>query len=214
MLIFGTGQMAELADYYFSQQASRRISGFVSDPEYLQESTFLGKSVIPTEEVVSSFPAQDYDIFVAIGYSHGNLARSEKYSLFSSLGYTLPSYVSPKATILSDLKWGENCFILEDNTIQPFTKIGDNVVMWSGNHLGHHSQIGSHCFITSHVVISGNVSIGERCFVGVNATLRDGIDVGHDSVIGAGSLVMRSVPSGSLLAPDRTAPRLMTPKKA
>jgi acyl-[acyl carrier protein]--UDP-N-acetylglucosamine O-acyltransferase len=34
----------------------------------------------------------------------------------------------------------ENCFILEDNTIQPHAQIGANVTLWSGNHVGHQEQ--------------------------------------------------------------------------
>ena len=68
-------------------------------------------------------------------------------------GYDFYSYVSPKATVLTN-KIGENCFILEDNTIQPFVEIGNNCVLWSGNHIGHHGKIDDHVFITSHCVVS------------------------------------------------------------
>ena len=50
---------------------------------------------------------------------------------------------------------GDNCFILEDNTVQPFVTIGNNVTLWSGNHIGHDSVIEDDCFISSHVVVSG-----------------------------------------------------------
>jgi acetyltransferase-like isoleucine patch superfamily enzyme len=98
--------------------------------------------------------------------------------------------VSPRATVLNDGRIGDNCFILEDNTIQPFVTIGSNVTMWSGNHIGHHSIIKDHSFIASHVVVSGGVEIGEECFIGVNATLRDHIKVGDKCVIGAGALLL------------------------
>ncbi|WP_245213936.1 hypothetical protein [Rhodoferax sp. AJA081-3] len=61
---------------------------------------------------------------------------------------------------------GENCFILEDNTLQPFTKIGNNVILWSGNHIGHHGEIHDHVTFTSHVVMSGHCSIGPYSFLG------------------------------------------------
>ncbi len=63
------------------------------------------------------------------------------------------SYVSSKATVFPGAPIGDNCFILEDNTIQPFTSIGNNVVLWSGNHIGHHSVIKDHVSFTSHVVL-------------------------------------------------------------
>lgn len=92
--------------------------------------------------------------------------------------------------MLNQGKIGENCFILEDNTIQPFVTIGNNVTLWSGNHIGHHSVISDHCFIASHVVVSGGVEIGERSFIGVNATLRDHIKIGECCVIGAGAIIL------------------------
>lgn len=105
--------------------------------------------------------------------------------------------MSSRATVLNDDRIGENCFVLEDNTIQPFVEIGDNVTLWSGNHIGHHSRIGSHSFLASHVVVSGGVVIGEQCFIGVNATLRDHIRIGDRCVIGAQALLLEdAAPEG------------------
>jgi UDP-3-O-[3-hydroxymyristoyl] glucosamine N-acyltransferase len=92
--------------------------------------------------------------------------------------------------VLNEGRIGENCFILEDNTIQPFVTIGNNVTLWSGNHIGHHSTIHDHTFIASHVVVSGGVVIGEQCFFGVNVTLRDHITIGDMCVVGAGTMLL------------------------
>jgi acyl-[acyl carrier protein]--UDP-N-acetylglucosamine O-acyltransferase len=83
-----------------------------------------------------------------------NNMRKAVYEQGKEMGYEFISYVSSKATVC-DNKIGDNCFILEDNTLQPFTEIGNNVVMWSGNHIGHHGKIEDHVFFTSHVVLSG-----------------------------------------------------------
>jgi sugar O-acyltransferase (sialic acid O-acetyltransferase NeuD family) len=132
------------------------------------------------------------DFFVALSYSKINAVRKEKYLAAKALGYQLASYISSHATVLNE-SIGENCFILEDNTLQPFVTIGNNVTLWSGNHIGHHSTIHDHCFIASHVVVSGGVKIAEQCFIGVNATLRDHINIGERSVIGAGTLILADV---------------------
>ena len=106
--------------------------------------------------------------------------------------------MSTKATVWSDLEHGDNCFILEDQTIQPRVKIGNNVMLWSGNHLGHGSVIGDHTYIASQVVISGNCVIGKRCFLGVNSTLKDFIEVGDDVFIGMDSSITKNMKSGSV----------------
>ena len=87
---------------------------------------------------------------------------------------------------------GENCFILEDNTIQPFTKIGNNVILWSGNHIGHHGEIKDHVFFTSHVVMSGHCIIESHCFLGVNATIRDGCHMEQGTLLAMGASLTRS----------------------
>jgi sugar O-acyltransferase (sialic acid O-acetyltransferase NeuD family) len=190
LVIFGTGDIAQLAHYYFSTDSNYEVVAFTVDAAYMTASEFSGLPIVPFEEVTSRCSPDSHELFVALSYSKLNQVRKEKYLAAKALGYRIASYLSSHATVLNDDKIGENCFILEDNTIQPFVTVGNNVTMWSGNHIGHHSTIRDHCFIASHVVVSGGVEIGESCFIGVNATLRDHIKIGEKCVIGAGSLIL------------------------
>ena len=190
LIIFGMGDVAQLAHYYFSTDSSYEVVAFTVDAAYIAATEFCGLPVVTFEEVANRYSPETHEFFVAMGYSKLNQVRKEKYLTAKALGYRLASYVSSHATVLNDSRIGDNCFIFEDNTIQPFVTIGNNVTLWSGNHIGHHSTIHDHCFIASHVVVSGGVEIGESCFIGVNATLRDHIKVGEKCVIGAGALIL------------------------
>lgn len=190
LVIFGSGEIAQLAHYYFSTDSNYEVVAFTVDAAYISATEFCGLPVVPFEELANLYSPDSHEIFVALSYSKLNQLRKEKYLAAKALGYRIASYVSSHATVLNDGRIGDNCFILEDNTIQPFVTIGNNVTLWSGNHIGHHSTIHDHCFIASHVVISGGVDIGESCFIGVNATLRDHIKVGEKCVIGAGALLL------------------------
>lgn len=190
LVIFGSGDIAQLAHFYFSTDSDYEIVAFTVDAAYLKESIFCGLPVIAFEEIASHNSPSECDLFIALSYSKLNGIRKEKYLAAKKIGYRMASFISSHATVLNDGRIGENCFIFEDNTIQPFVTIGNNVTLWSGNHIGHHSTIKDHCFIASHVVVSGGVEIGEQCFVGVNATLRDHIKVGEKCVIGAGALLL------------------------
>jgi sugar O-acyltransferase (sialic acid O-acetyltransferase NeuD family) len=190
LVIFGSGDMAQLAYYYFSTDSEYEVAAFTVDASYIQEPDFSGLPVVAFEEVSFKYPTENYDFFVALGYSKINAVRKEKFLAAKDMGYKLVSFISSHATVLNDGQIGENCFIFEDNTIQPFVRIGNNVTLWSGNHIGHHSTIKDHSFIASHIVISGRVEVGEQCFIGVNSTLRDNIKVGDRCVIGAGSLIL------------------------
>jgi sugar O-acyltransferase (sialic acid O-acetyltransferase NeuD family) len=190
LVIFGTGDIAQLAHFYFCRESGCKVVAFTVDSAYLTDTTFCGLPVIAFEEISTQYPPLKYDIFVALSYSKLNAVRKQKYLAAKAMGYRLASFISSRATVLNDGHIGENCFIFEDNTIQPFVSIGNNVTLWSGNHIGHHSVIKDHCFIASHVVVSGGVEIGEQCFVGVNATLRDHIKIGERCIIGAGALIL------------------------
>jgi sugar O-acyltransferase (sialic acid O-acetyltransferase NeuD family) len=193
LVIFGTGDIAELAHFYFTR-AQRTVAAFTVDGAYLKQPSFHGVPVVPFEDVQRAHPPATFDLFVAVSYARLNAVRKEKYLAAVGMGYRLASYVSDKATVLNDGRVGDNCFILEDNTIQPFASIGSDVTLWSGNHIGHHARVGDHCFISSHVVISGGVIVGEYSFIGVNATVRDHVRLGKSCVIGAGSLIQQDVP--------------------
>ena len=209
LVIFGQGDIAELAEFYFRTDSERQVAAFTVDGEYLKESVFKGKSVVPFEDLANEYPASEYEVFIAVSYTKLNGLRAEKYFAAKTMGYTAASYISSAATVLNQGAIGENCFILEDNTIQPFCEIGNNVTLWSGNHIGHHSVIHDHVFIASHVVVSGGVEIGERCFVGVNATLRDHITVGEKCVVGAGALLLSDTePEGVYLGGETERSRV------
>ncbi len=190
MVIFGTGDIAQLAHYYFDTDSNYQVIAFTVDAAYVTEPLFCGLPVIPFEELVSRIPPAQCEVFIALSYSKLNAVRKDKYLAAVASGYKVASYISSHATMLNDGQVGDNCFILEDNTIQPFVTIGNNVTLWSGNHIGHHSTIKDHCFIASHVVVSGGVVIDEQCFIGVNATLRDHVKIGQKCVIGAGALLL------------------------
>jgi sugar O-acyltransferase (sialic acid O-acetyltransferase NeuD family) len=142
-------------------------------------------------------------MFVAISYAKMNRARATKYDEMKAAGYRLVSYVSSRCSYLSDSPPGDNCFILEDNTVQPFVKIGNDVTLWSGNHIGHDAVIEDHCFITSHVVISGHVTVRAYCFIGVNATIRNSVEIAPASLIGAGAVIMKNTQPKGVYLPRR-----------
>lgn len=190
LVIYGAGDIAQLAKYYFSSDSEYEVVAFCVDRSHFTQVEFMGLPVVVFEEVEVFYPSTEYEMFVAFSYSKLNKVREDRYFAAKDKGYELASYVSSRTSMLNQGKIGDNCFILEDNTVQPFVELGSNVTLWSGNHIGHHSKIKDHCFIASHVVISGGVEVGERCFIGVNATVRDHVTIGAMCVIGAGALIL------------------------
>src|SRR5262245_32928913 len=133
LVVFGVGQIAELADFYFASDSDHRLVAFTVDGDHLREDHCLGRPVVPFESVAASFPPDRVGLFVAVSYSRINALRTEKVAAAKGLGYRLASYLSSRATAFRGFELKDNCFILEDNTIQPFARVGSNVTLWSGN---------------------------------------------------------------------------------
>lgn len=198
VIVFGAGDIAETAGFYFANDSDYTVAAYTVDREFMKGDSFCGKPLVAFEDLESRYPPDGHALFVALSYAKLNRLRAEKCAEAKGKGYRLAAYLSSKATVWPGFLLGENCFILEDNTIQPFVRIGNNVTLWSGNHIGHHAQIGDNCFITSHVVISGGVKVGENSFIGVNATIRDHVTIGAGCVIGAGSLILKDAADDSV----------------
>ncbi len=199
IVIFGTGEIAELAHYYFKHDSEYEVVAFTADDEYVDSTEFNGLPLIPLTKLVEAYPPAIYDAHVALSYRKLNQIREQKYHTMKDMGYDLVSYVCSKSVTWPDLNIGDNCFILENQTIQPTVSIGDNVMIWSGNHLGHGCSIGDHTYISSHVCISGHVKVGKRCFLGVNAAFADFVKVGDDCFVGMGADVVNELKQGSMI---------------
>lgn len=191
VIIFGLQDTAELAHYYLTTDSEFEVAAFSVHREYIQDKTFKDLPVVPFEDVENTFPSSEFDFFAPMTARKMNRLREDVYNQIKGKGYNLISYVSSKATRFNN-EIGENCFILEDNTLQPFTNIGNNVVLWSGNHIGHHGIIKDHVFFTSHVVLSGHCIVEPYCFFGVNSTIRDGIYLAQGTLVAMGASVTKN----------------------
>ncbi|HBC05142.1 MAG: sugar O-acyltransferase [Aequorivita sp.] len=186
VIIFGLMDLAELAHYYLTEDSEHEVVAFTVHKKYRTVENFKGLPVVDFETIKEKFPNTVYHLFAPMIGTNMNRLREEIYNEGNQKGYKFISYISSKATVFNN-KIGDNCFILEDNTIQPFTSIGNNVILWSGNHIGHHSEIKDHVFFTSHVVMSGHCIIEPNCFLGVNSTLRDGCHVAKGTLLAMGA---------------------------
>jgi sugar O-acyltransferase (sialic acid O-acetyltransferase NeuD family) len=193
VIIFGVQDFAQLGRFYLQHDSEHEVVAFSVNKQYLPSTkTFEGLPVIASETIERSHSPREFCFFAPMSPKGMNQLRASVYHQLKEKGYELISYVSSRATVFAGVSIGDNCFILEDNTIQPFTSIGNNVVLWSGNHIGHHSVIGDHVSFTSHVVLSGHCVVEPFAFFGVNSTIRDGLRIAEGSLIAMSASVTRN----------------------
>lgn len=213
LIIFGVGEAAELAHFYFSSDTARRVVAFCVDSAYIRDPHFQGLPVLAPDEAVRAMPPATHDCFVAIGYSRLNQVRAGRCAAMKALGYRLSSYVSSRAITFPDLVCGDNAFIMENAVLQPRVRIGNHVTIWSGAHVAHHSVIGDNAFLAPRVALAGRVTVGEGSFLGINATVRDHVRIGRRCVVGAGAVVLADTPDFTLLGATAAIPAPLDPAR-
>ena len=124
------------------------------------------------------------------------------------------------------LQTGQGASIREDNHLGDDVSVGTNAVLEFGNRIGSRVRIHSGCFLEL-VTIEDDVFVGPNVVftddphpmgcpryqdckggpvvrrlarIGANSTILPGVQIGEDSLVGAGSVVVKDVPAGMVVA--------------
>jgi len=192
IVLFGTGQGALTATRYLQKDTTHEVVAYTTDKAYIRASTFNGLPVLDFADVERYYAPGAYELFAPLGYDDMNRVRERVFREGKSKGYTFVSYVHSSIRTLEPLDIGENCFILENQSINQDVKIGNNVTMWSGNQVGDRCVIEDHVWISSHVCISGDVHIKSNSVLAVNCTITNNVVINEENFIGAGALITKS----------------------
>jgi sugar O-acyltransferase (sialic acid O-acetyltransferase NeuD family) len=109
--------------------------------------------------------------------------------------------------------------VIGQGSIQHSNDIGPGSILAPLSYIGLRARLGQGCLVNYHAIIShdcklgdfvtiapnatlcGKVYIDDNAFIGAGAVIRDNdIFIGHDAVIGCGSVVIRDVPPGQVVA--------------
>lgn len=204
VLIFGTGKGAYTARRYFEWDTKHRVVGHVVDEEFATRDSFNGLPVVAIEEAVAIFAPGEVLVFVPLGAARMNGLRAEKYRALKTLGYGFVSYVHGSNQLVGRIPFGENCFIMENQSVNFDARIGNNVTVWSGCQIGDRSEIGDNVFMASHVVINGDVKVGASAYLGSNSTISNNVTIGAMSFIGANALITKDTAERSVHVVEAT----------
>lgn len=83
---------------------------------------------------------------------------------------------------------------LKNTIVKSYVKTDDHV------HIAHNCFIGEKTIITACAEISGSVTVGEKCWLGPNCSIMNKIKIGDNCLIGIGSVVLKDVPPGAVIA--------------
>ena len=144
LVIFGAGEFAEIAHYYFTHDSPSQVVGFTVDREYLREHRFRGLPVVPFDEVLRHFPPAEHDMFVALGIGGVNRKRAAKVAEAERLG---------SATRIGfHTRIGDHCWIVS-------AIFGESVTVGEGTFVGLNATVAPCLSVGSHTIIGAGALI-------------------------------------------------------
>ncbi len=188
LIIYGLGDFAGLVKHYFSTDSDYEVVAYCADRDYVKQETEGGLPVIAFDEVAAKYPAEDFEMFVAVGYSDMR-ARERMFTRAAIAAYRLANFVHSTASVDPSAKLGVNTLILPGSVVEPFAEIGNNNIIWSSVVISHNATVGEHCFLASKSLVGGYSEIGANSFLGFGATVLQKLCVGRETLVGAHSLV-------------------------
>ncbi|WP_452220385.1 NeuD/PglB/VioB family sugar acetyltransferase [Lacinutrix salivirga] len=202
LLIIGTGDYAQMAYYYLSNQYD--IIGFAEEAAYRVLRDFNELPIFNFEDIKGKFNPEEVSVLVAVGPNQINTIRERLFLEIKKMEFTCITYIHPSAQVWNQDHIGENSFIFPNAIVEPYATVGSNCVLWSNAILSHHSTVNDHCFMAPGSSVSGRATIKKNCFLGINSTVRDNIIVEENCIVGAGAIIKKNTVKNGVYSPKGT----------
>jgi sugar O-acyltransferase (sialic acid O-acetyltransferase NeuD family) len=125
--------------------------------------------------------------------------RKRIYEMYSSLGYSFETVISPQATISRFATIGEGTVVLNGVNVAANTCIGRFVKLNTMCNIMHDNTIGDFVTISPNALSLGYVTIENEAFLGGNCTILPYMTVGAAATIGAAAVVTKDVAAGQVV---------------
>ena len=199
-IIIGTTDLANQLYFHIKKYKIANVVAFAVNRDYIQNDRFLDLPVIDIETMEQHYPPNQYNIYIAIGYTQMNQIRQNVYQILKAKGYKFPNFIHP--TVKMDCESiGEANIVLSNTILDCFVKIGNGNIFHINATISHNSIIGDFNFFAVRACVCGFVRIGNCCFIGANSTIKNGIIVNDNSIIGAGAYLSKDSNKNSVIVP-------------
>lgn len=188
MILYGAGGHAKVVyDCIISQ--GNIIHGVFDDN--LSIKSFMGIDVISPYSV-SKFNKEK--LIICIG------SNRKRFELSKIIKHEFGTAIHQTAFLSESFKINPGIIIMARSAIQTKVTIGKHTIINTGAILEHDCLIDDFAHIGPGTVICGNVNIGLGAFIGANVTILPGLSIGKWATVGAGSVVVKDVEEGSIIA--------------
>ena len=187
ILIGGGGHCAACIDV-IEQENRFEIAGIVD--KGVSGEKVLGYAILGGDECLDQLRSQYQYALIAVGQIKSPSIRIRLYERARSLGFKLPTIVSPRAYVSRHASVGEGTIVMHDALINSRATVGSNCIVNTKALVEHDAVVEDNCHISTAAIVNGATIIRKGTFVGSNAATREGVQTRENDFIKAGSLFM------------------------
>lgn len=151
----------------------------------------LGIAYLGDDSILNSVAGKSGSLSAVIGIGLVSLSnrRKELVEKMRSYKISLPSIISPDATVNEDVLIGEGSVVMDQAVLNPGSRIGKGVIINTSSTIEHDCVIGDYVHVGPGATLSGGVHVGENSLIGVGATIIQSCAIPSDTIVGAGAVV-------------------------
>lgn len=171
------------------------VVAFSVDKDYMKSNTFCNLPMFPFEDIENNIDMNTVEVALALGYSHMNEVRKNKYEECKKRKFNIATFCSERAFIYTK-SIGEGCIIMPSVYIGPSVEVGVCNVFKSRISIPHHNVVGNFNWFASGCTLGGGAKIGNNCFIGLCTTVRNSISVADYTFTAATSYLHKDTIEG------------------
>jgi len=213
LIILGAGvhgaEMAEIVERVNRVRPTWNLLGYLSPHPNPGAAVRNGYPVLGAPEALAAYPEASL------------IADNEWPRALPLPRERLISLIDPDAFVSRTASVGSGCVIYPHCFLGLNARLGDDIFCLSGSILNHDDIIEERVVIASGVRLAGSVHVEADCYLGQACTVRQFVRIGRGSLIGMGAVVIRDVPSNSVIVGnpgrrlrDRVSRASQTPSEA
>ena len=203
LLIIGAGGHARSCADVIEQEGRFEIYGFVDS--YTNQTSLFNYPIFACDDDLPRLFKQCKFAFLGIGQIKSADLRVNLYDKLKSIGFTLPTIISPLAYIAKSAQIdNEATIIMHHALINANVKVGKACIINSKALIEHDAIIEDFCHISTAACINGGCKVEQRSFVASNTALKHAQIIPSDSLVYHNTTLIKSavVTGGGELLPN------------
>ena len=185
LLIGGGGHCHSVIDV-IEQENKYKIVGIVDKKELIGTKVLNYEVIACDDDLEELYKIYKYAI-VTVGQIRSNSLRVKLFDLIKSLGYNIPTIISPLAYVSKYANVDQGTVIHHHALVNANANIGKNCIINTKALIEHDVRVEDNCHISTGAIINGGVVVKANVFYGSNATCKEMIEI--EGFIKAGSIV-------------------------